>query len=449
MAGLVKPQPLSGFPEWLPGEALVERRLVGIIRREFERAGFTPIETPAVERKEVLQAKGIESKEIYALNRLAAEQEGGDPATEMALHFDLTVPLARYVAQHFAKLTFPFRRSQIQKVWRGERPQAGRFREFVQADIDVIGNGNLSPLNEAEIPVVIAAIFEDFGLGDFTIRLNNRKLLQGLLETVGVGADGLPASLRAVDGLEKVGREATARSLADGTGIDPAAAERLLDLLQDGRGDLDRLAAAGASDLLSEGVAEMRAIAEALAALGMPEKSWTLDPAIARGLDYYTGTVYETRLEALPEIGSVCSGGRYDNLAGTFTRQALPGAGISIGLTRLLARALDAGLLTADRQTVADVLVCVMGPEVLTDCLKVTRTLRQQGFNTEVFLEKKKIGDQLKYAAKKGFPVAIIIGTDEAAAGQVQMKDLRQGDQVTVAAQDLPTLLAARLLSEE
>lgn len=451
MAGIIKPQPISGFPEWTPAEAIVERRFLQIIRKEFERSGFSPIETAAVERKEILHAKGVESKEIYALSRLAAESDGGDPATDMALHFDLTVPLARYVAQNFADLTFPFRRWQIQKVWRGERPQAGRFREFTQADIDVIGNGGLSPLHEAEIAVVIASIFNQFQVGDFTLRLNNRKLLQGLLEAYGMVDGAAAAGLKAIDALEKIGREATLKSLVDDAGCTTDGAEALLGTLTDvGDPDqtLDRVAASGDNEVLSSGVAEVRAIRAALDALGMPANRWVLDPSIARGLDYYTGTVFETRLEALPEIGSVCSGGRYDDLAGTFIRQKLPGAGISIGLTRLLARVLEAGIITADRSTVADVLVCVMSPEVLPKCLEVTRILRDGNFRTEVFLDKKKLGDQLKYADKKGFPLAVIIGSDEAAAGEVQVKDLRQQDQAKVRQTDLTAFIGARLLAE-
>ena len=255
----------------------------------------------------------------------------GDPSTEMALHFDLTVPLARYVAQNFQNLTFPFRRWQIQKVWRGERPQAGRFREFTQADIDVIGNGNLSPLHEAEIAVVIAAIFEDFALGDFTIRLNNRKLLQGILEAHGMPGDAGQRAMRAIDALEKVGQEATAKSLVDEAGADSSAATKLLDLLTNVgsvSSTLDQIYNLPGNETLDVGLGEVTAIRDALVALGMPENRWILDPSIARGLDYYTGTVYETRLEALPDIGSVCSGGRYDDLASTFIRQKLPGAGI-------------------------------------------------------------------------------------------------------------------------
>ncbi|HET8728621.1 MAG TPA: ATP phosphoribosyltransferase regulatory subunit, partial [Alphaproteobacteria bacterium] len=272
---IIKPQPISGFPEWLPEEKLVEERLLRVIRREFERFGFTPIETPAVERKEILTAKGIVEKEIYALSRLAAA-EGEDPSTEMALHFDLTVPLARYVAQHFGKLTFPFRRYQIQKVWRGERPQAGRFREFYQCDIDIIGNGSLGALNDAEIPCVIHAIFSRIGIGRFVIRINNRKVLQGLLEYHGVIAERIPEALRAIDGLEKVGAEKVVAELTANAGMAGDHARALLDILT-AAPDLDILKRLGGPEILRNGVEELREVVAGLKALGMPEDAYRVD----------------------------------------------------------------------------------------------------------------------------------------------------------------------------
>lgn len=425
---IVKPQPLSGFPEWLPEEKLVEERFLATIRRNFVRYGFAPIETPAVERKEVLQAKGVEAKEIYALSRLAAEQDGGDPATEMALHFDLTVPLARYVAQHFGRLTFPFRRYQIQKVWRGERPQAGRFREFYQCDIDVIGNGILGLLADAEIPSVIAAIFTELAIGRFKIRINNRKVLQGLLQAEGVAEDRLAATLRAIDGLEKVGRDKVAAALADQVGLDGAAVQRLLDRIT-GAVALDDLARSVDNPLLAAGIDELRGVADGLDALGVDPDVWEIDLSIARGLDYYTGTVYETRLEDHPEVGSVCSGGRYDNLASTFTRQTLPGVGISIGLTRMLSRLFDAGIVTPGAQTPAPVLVTVMDQAYLADCLAVAGELRRADIATEVFTDAKKLGQQLKYADQKGFSLVVILGEDEVEHDRVQLKHLDTGEQ--------------------
>jgi histidyl-tRNA synthetase len=425
---IVKPQPLSGFPEWLPEEKLVEDRFLAIIRRNFALYGFTPVETPAVERKEVLRAKGVDAKEIYALSRLAAETEGGDGQTEMALHFDLTVPLARYVAQHFGKLTFPFRRYQIQKVWRGERPQAGRFREFYQCDIDIVGNGSLGLMADAEIPSVIAAVFSDLAIGRFKIRINNRKVLQGLMRAEGIGEDQQPAFLRTIDALEKVGRQRVAAMLAEDEGLGAAAADRLLAQLDRGA-DLDGLAGAVDDPLLREGIEELRGVAEGLAALGVDPDHWEIDLSIARGLNYYTGTVYETRLVDHPEVGSICSGGRYDNLASTFTRQTLPGVGISIGLTRMLARLFEAGIVAPGAKSPAPVLVTVMDQAYLANCLAAAAELRRAGIATEVFTDQKKLGQQLKYADQKGFRVVVILGEDEVEHDRVQLKLLDTSEQ--------------------
>lgn len=436
---LVRPSPISGFPEWLPEEKRVEDRLLGIIRRNFELFGFTAIETAAVERKEVLAAKGVEAKEIYALSRLAAG-EGEDPATDMALHFDLTVPTARYVAQNFGKLTFPFRRYQIQKVWRGERPQAGRFREFYQCDIDIIGNGSLSALNDAEIPVVISAIFTEMDIGRFLIRMNNRKLLQGFMAGLGLAGDRVVLALRALDALDKVGRDKVVADLERQAGLAAAAADRLMAFVT-GPTDLASLARASDDVLYQQGVTEMREVEDGLDALGMSRDLWTIDLSIARGLDYYTGTVYETVLVDHPQVGSICSGGRYENLAETFTRHKLPGVGISIGLTRLLSRLFDAGLLAPGPKTAASVLVTVMDRSRLADCLAVAAQLRKAGIPTELFTEPKKIGQQLKYADQKGFRHAVLIGAEEAAAGTVTLKNLATGAQATVSRSDLVAAL--------
>ncbi|MEQ8965959.1 MAG: histidine--tRNA ligase [Azospirillaceae bacterium] len=441
---IVKPRPVSGFPEWLPEEKAVEERLLRLIRTQFERFGFAPIETPAIERKEVLTAKGVADKEIYALSRLAAESEGGDASTEMALHFDLTVPMARYVAQHFAKLTFPFRRYQIQKVWRGERPQAGRFREFYQCDIDIVGNGSLGLLADAEIPCVIHAIFSRAGIGRFRIRINNRKILQGFLAGVGLAEDRFIDALRAVDALEKVGPEKVVAELRETTGLDEAGARQVLDFVSS-PADIASLRGRDGPELYHRGVEELAEVVAGLEAFGLPDDAWTVDLSIARGLDYYTGTVYETVLVDHPEVGSICSGGRYDDLAGTFTRQSLPGVGISIGLTRMLARLFEAGILAPGRATPADALVTVMDRAHLDRCLAAASVLRAAGIDTEVFTEPKKVGQQLKYAAAKGFRVAIMIGDTEAAADAAVVKDLDKGTQETVAIADLPGRVRAVL----
>lgn len=433
---IIKPQPISGFPEWLPEEKLVEDRVLRIIREEYERYGFTPIETAAVERREILTAKGIVEKEIYALSRLAAG-EGEDPSTDMALHFDLTVPTARYVAQNAARLTFPFRRYQIQKVWRGERPQAGRFREFYQADIDVIGNGSLGLLNDAEIPCVINAIFARIGIGEFVIRINNRKLLQGYLLDQGLSAEGVGAALKVIDAIEKVSRDRTLADLSAQAGVDAATAARIVDLVTRPVTIADLRAIEG-GDLYREGLDELGQVADGLAAFQVPAHRWRIDLAIVRGLDYYTGTVYETQLVANPEVGSICSGGRYEDLASNYTKAKLPGVGISIGVTRLLSRLFDAGLLKPGAATPAQVLVTVMDRAQLPYYLGLATALRAAGIATELFTEGKKVGDQLKYADKKGFRLAVIAGETEIAAGTAVLKNLSSGEQSTHPQGDLP-----------
>ena len=426
---IVKPMPVSGFPEWLPEQKLVEQRMLDIIREEFERFGFGPIETPAIERKQVLAAKGVVEKEIYALSRLSAG-EGEDPATEMALHFDLTVPLARYVAQHFNNLVFPFRRYQIQKVWRGERPQAGRFREFYQCDIDVIGSGKLSLLNDAELPLVIHGIFSRIGIGRFLIRVNNRKILQGFLAHLGLPPERGGDALRVVDALDKIGREKVLAELEARAGLNDDQAVRLVDFIT-ANPDLDQLADIADEALYRQGVAELAEVVQGMRDLGLPDEAWAVDLSIARGLDYYTGTVFETVLVDNPEIGSICSGGRYDDLAGTFTKQALPGVGISIGLTRLLARLFDTGLLKPGATTPSQVLVTVMDAAFRSRYLALAAELRSAGINTELYTQDRKLGDQLKYADRKGIPVALIAGESEFDAGTVVLKALHTGEQTT------------------
>ena len=440
---IVKPRPVSGFPEWLPEQKLVEQRLLDVIREEFERFGFAPIETPAIERKEVLAAKGVVEKEIYALSRLAAG-EGEDAATEMALHFDLTVPLARYVAQYFDKLVFPFRRYQMQKVWRGERPQAGRFREFYQCDIDVIGSGKLSLLNDAEMPLVIHGIFSRIGIGRFLIRVNNRKILQGFLAHLGLPAERGGDALRVVDALDKIGRDKVLAELGNRAGLSTGQAERLVDFIT-GDPALEDLAGMADDPVFRQGVAELKEVARGMRDLGLPDDAWAVDLSIARGLDYYTGTVYETILVDNPEIGSICSGGRYDDLAGTFTKQVLPGVGISIGLTRMLSRLFDAGLIETGASTPARALVTVMDSAFRDRYLALAAELRAAGINTELYTQDRKLGDQLKYADRKGIPVAVIAGEGEFDAGTVVLKALESGEQTTHPREDVSKAVRALL----
>ena len=424
----VKPALLRGFDqEYLPAEQLQFNRLVDIIRRTFELFGFLPIETPSAERREILTSKGGVEKEIYALTRLA-EAEDDDAATKGALRFDLTVPLARYVAMHERELAFPFRRYQIQRVWRGETPQAnmGRFREFYQCDIDIIGRDKLSYLAEAEIPSVIYSVFREMAIGEFRIRINNRKVLRGLLQSFDVADAKAPAVLRLLDKAEKEAATAIVKGL-QAEGLSAKAAESLFDLIAARRTTAETFAAlkkVAANDALGTGLDEAQKIIGAMRAFGVPDSAYAFDLGVVRGLDYYTGTIYETTLVDAPELGSICSGGRYDDLASYFTDTRLPGVGISIGLTRLFSKLREANLLQPLPRTPAEVLVTTMDPKYLDRYLGLAATLRAAGINTEVYLEAAKLGNQLSYADRKGFRVALIAGENEFAKGTVQVKNL-------------------------
>lgn len=425
----VKPALLRGFDqEYLPQEQLQFNELVDVIRRNFERYGFLPLETPSAERKEVLTSKGGVEKEIYALSRLAADSED-EAATSGALRFDLTVPLARYVAMRERDLAFPFRRYQIQRVWRGESPQArkGRFREFYQCDIDIIGREKLGYLAEAEIPSVIHSVFEEMGIGRFRIRINNRKVLKGLLAHFGVPEQGAAAVLRALDKIEK---EEETKVLGDleREGMPRAGARELYGTVARKRETDETLqllaSLAGGNAVLGQGLEESRRIVAAIRQFGVPDSAFGMDLGVVRGLDYYTGTIYETTLVDHPELGSICSGGRYDDLASYFTDTRLPGVGISIGLTRLFSRLREAGLLRKPARTPAEVLITTMEGQDLVGYLNMARRLREAGINTEVYLEEARLKHQLAYAEKKGFRVALIAGESEAAKGVVQVKNL-------------------------
>jgi histidyl-tRNA synthetase len=421
----VKPRLLRGFDqEYLPHEQLQFNGLVDIIRRNFELFGFLPIETPSAERREVLTSKGGVEKEIYALTRLA-DAEDDEAATKGALRFDLTVPLARYVAMRERELAFPFRRYQIQRVWRGETPQArkGRFREFYQCDIDIIGREKLSYLAEAEIPSVIYSVFREMAIGEFRIRINNRKVLRGLLQHFKVPETGAAAVLRILDKAEKED-ELKIRAQLELEGIPGPAARDLLNLLSEKRDTRETFSALAKYDECAQGTAELKATVEAIGQFGVPDTAFGVDLGIVRGLDYYTGTIYETTLTDYPELGSICSGGRYDDLAGYFTDTRLPGVGISIGLTRLFSKLLEAGLLKAPRRTPAEVLITTMEGQEFWEYLKMARMLRSAGINTEVYLETAKLKNQLAYAEKKGFRLALIAGETEFANHVVQVKNL-------------------------
>ena len=421
----VKPALLRGFDqEYLPQDQLQFNRLIDIARRNFERYGFLPIETPSAERREVLTSKGGVEKEIYALTRLA-EADDDEAATKGALRFDLTVPLARYVAMRERELAFPFRRYQIQRVWRGETPQArkGRFREFYQCDIDIINRDRLSYLAEAEIPSVIYSVFREMAIGEFRIRINSRKVLRGLLQEFGVTQERSPQVLRILDKAEKEDGARLVEEL-EREGLARGAAADLFGLVVKKRSTQETFAVLATLKGCAQGLEELTQIAEAIGKFGVPDAAFAIDLGVVRGLDYYTGAIYETTLVQYPELGSICSGGRYDDLASYFTDTRLPGVGISIGLTRLFSKLKEAGLLQPLQTTPAQVLVTTMDARYLDRYLGVAQALRAAGVNTEVYLEQAKLGNQLTYADRKGFRLAIIAGENEFGRDVVQIKNL-------------------------
>jgi histidyl-tRNA synthetase len=443
--------------ELLPREQIAFQRMLDTIRQSFERFGFLPVETPVMELSEVLLTKsgGETERQVYFVQSTGALEKssgnnGGGGMPELALRFDLTVPLARYVAEHEHDLVFPFRRYQMQRVYRGERAQRGRFREFYQCDIDVIGKDSLSVRHDAEIPAVIAAVFDALAIGDFTIQLNHRKLLLGYFEGLGIG-DGVRqnAVLRELDKLDKRGEDAVRATLAgEGFDLDEAAVQRLMAFSRvRSRGHADALAqldALGSGPALFErGRDELRDVLQRLRAMGVPESRYAINLSIARGLDYYTGIVYETTLDAHPQIGSICSGGRYDDLASHYSKSKLPGVGISIGLTRLFFQLREAGLIaTADSSV--DVLVTLLDEPGLDQALALSQQLRAGGFNVETQLEPKKLAKQLQYADRAGIRFVVIRGEDEAARDVVAVKDLRRGEQFEVRPAELAAALQTR-----
>jgi histidyl-tRNA synthetase len=408
------------------------------IRSGFERFGFVPVETPAFELVDVLLTKtgGETEKQVYFVQSTGAREQNKPP--ELALRFDLTVPLARYVAEHEHELSFPFRRYQMQRVYRGERNQKGRFREFYQCDIDVIGKDTLPLAYDAEMPAVIFHVFESLKVGPFTIRLNNRRLLRGLMEHFGVtGAEAQGAALREIDKVDKIGREKVQASLAE---QQVARASEILDVMLAGGSSaesLARLEALGATNAdFTQGFSELRRVHEALQAQGVPDKAARIVLSITRGLDYYTGTIYETFLDDHPGIGSVCSGGRYDDLAGLYTKSKLPGVGISIGATRLFFQLKEVGLLPAAPGLV-QAYVTQMDPAFAPDCLALAADLRRAGVNTELAPEAGKMKRQMQYADRAKIAFVLILAGDEKDKGVVSVKDMRSGQQSAIARADV------------
>ncbi|MGY0619161.1 histidine--tRNA ligase [Lysobacter sp. A378] len=454
---MIKPRTPPGVMELLPPDQIAFQRMLDTIRRNFERFGFLPVETPVMELSEVLLTKsgGETERQVYFVQSTGALEKNAGSLPEMALRFDLTVPLARYVAEHEHDLAFPFRRYQMQRVYRGERAQRGRFREFYQCDIDVIGKDTLSVRFDAEMPAVIHAVFSALAIGKFTIQLNNRKLMRGFFEAQGVADGELQARvLREVDKLDKRGPDHVRETLTgEGFGLSTEVVDTILDFVKvrstshaDALAQLDALGEG--NDSLREGREELREVLGLVRAMGVPESDYALNFSIARGLDYYTGTVYETTLDDYPQIGSICSGGRYDNLASQYSKSKLPGVGISIGLTRLFWQLRDAGLVDSAASTV-QVLVTQMDADSLPHCLAVANELRQAGLNTEVVMESSKLAKQFKYADRSGIRFVVVLGADEIAKDTVTIKDLRRADQFEVARTDLARTLRVELAQPE
>ncbi|MDD5939081.1 MAG: histidine--tRNA ligase [Clostridiales bacterium] len=436
----VKARTLSGFMELLPRQQQQFERVKSILADTYRRYGFTPLDTPVIESSEVLLAKagGETEKQIYRFTK-------GD--SDLALRFDLTVPLAKYVALHYNELSFPFRRYQIGKVYRGERAQRGRFREFYQADIDIIGDGRLDIINEAEIPAVIYRTFTGLGLERFRIRVNNRKILNGFYAMLGL-TEQSGDIMRTVDKLDKIGPEKVKAILVDDFAVSPANADEILAFIGIRGGNGEVLAALegyrGRNGTFDQGLDELGTVVKYLGAFGVPEDHFAVDLTIARGLDYYTGTVYETVLLDHPEVGSVCSGGRYDNLAEYYTDKQLPGVGISIGLTRLFYVLQEQGMLNEDLPTApADVLVLPMTDD-LAPAISFATACRDAGVRAQLYTEPKKFKAKMNYADKTGVPFVAFLGEDEVQNGVVSLKDMASGQQEKVALAAAPGWLLER-----
>ena len=438
---IIKPRTLSGFMELLPSKQAQFERMMEILRKTYSSYGFAALDTPAIEDAQILLAKGggETEKQIYRFQK-------GD--SDLALRFDLTVPLAKYVALHYNDLCFPFRRYQISKVYRGERAQRGRFREFYQADIDIIGDGKLDILNDAEIPAIIYKVFRGFGLERFQIRVNNRKILSGfyaMLELSEKSGD----IMRTVDKLDKIGTEKVRSLLITECEISEEKADEILKFISITGANAEVLSAlegyCGKNELFDLGVQELRTVTANLAAFGVPEANFAVDLTIARGLDYYTGTVYETTLLDHPEIGSVCSGGRYDNLAGYYIDKPLPGVGISIGLTRLFYVLDEQGLLNPDLpSSPCDALVLPM-TENIGAAVALAEALRSSGLRVQLYGENKKFKQKMAYADKLGVPFAVLLGDDEIAANKCSVKNMRTGQQQLLTAAEAAALIIENL----
>ena len=418
-----EPRTLPGFMELLPEEQILFDQIKTTIEKTYQKFGFLPLDTPIIELSEVLLAKagGETEKQIYRF-------EKGD--TDLSLRFDLTVPLAKFVAKNYGNLSFPFRRYQIGKVYRGEKAQKGRFREFYQCDIDVIGDGELSIINDAEMPSVIYNVFKELGFDDFKIKINNRKLLNGLFQSINQKENSVEI-LRIIDKIEKIGKEKVIQELKE-LNVEETAIEKIIGFIEiSGTTEqkVDKLKNLGIeNETFKEGLDELTQIVKYIGVFGVPEKNFEVDLTIARGLDYYTGTVYETFLNEYRELGSICSGGRYENLAEYYTDKKLPGVGISIGLTRLFYKLNELRLIEAKQKSISKVLVIPMIDDLEVP-IKVATSLREKGINTEIFLNDKKLKAKMKYADKLKIPYVIVIGEDEVKSGKFKIRNMETGEE--------------------
>ncbi len=416
-----EPRTLPGFMELLPNEQILFDQMKQAIEESYKTFGFLPIDTPIIELADVLLAKtgGETAKQIYKF-------EKGD--TNLALRFDLTVPLAKYVAKNYGNLSFPFRRYQIGKVYRGEKVQKGRYREFYQCDIDIIGDETLDIINDAELPVVIATTFSNLGFNDFTIKINNRKILNGLYESLGQEENSVEI-MRIVDKLDKIGVEAVKEEISK-LGVSSEVTDKIIEFIQiKGSTDeiLQKLEALNISnEKYLKGVEELKEVVKYIRLFKMPEENFAIDLTIARGLDYYTGTVYETFLNDYRELGSVCSGGRYENLAENYTDKKLPGVGVSIGLTRLFYKLNELNIIKADKKSISDILIIPM-TENMSVPLEIGTELRKLKVNTEIYLNNKKIKAKMKYADKLEIPYVVVIGDNEIETSKVKVKEMATG----------------------
>ena len=422
--GKVEPRTLPGFMELLPNEQILFNQMMEKIENSYKKFGFLPIDTPIIELSEVLLAKagGETEKQIYRFNR-------GD--TDLSLRFDLTVPLAKYVAKNYGNISFPFRRYQIGKVYRGEKAQKGRYREFYQCDIDIIGDETLDVINDAELPAVIYSTFKGLGFDDFTIKINNRKILNGLYESIGQKENSVEI-MRIIDKIEKIGEERVKAELRE-LELTDESIKQIIDFIKiDGTTDekLQKLKALGIeNEVYKNGIEELEQVVKYIRQFKIPENNFTVDLTIARGLDYYTGTVYETFLNEYRELGSICSGGRYENLAENYTDKKLPGVGISIGLTRLFYKLNELNIIKADKKSISDIIIIPM-TENLEVPLELATELRNIGINTEVYLNNKKLKAKMKYANKLEIPYVIVIGDDEIQSGKIKVKNMQTGEEV-------------------